>query len=144
MKQTGCQTDLGGDMLDQYQQVIEEDQQKIALLEDQVRKLKYSPEMFENDDKRTHYFTGLETFVNMVTLFNSCEPELPASSSLTKFEVFMLTLLKLRLRLPMQLLGYMFGVSPRVANYFYNECITILHNVMREIFVETSEEVEVN
>lgn len=136
MKHIEVQTDISGEVMDQYQQIIDEDQQKIALLEDQVRKLKYTPEMFENDDKRTQYFTGLETFVNMVTLFNLCEPELPAASNLTKFEIFMLTLLKLRLKLPLTFLGYMFGVSPKTANYFYNEGITILHQTMQGIFHE--------
>lgn len=142
VKHTEAQTEMTGEIFDQYQQIIEEDQQKIQLLEDQVRKLKYTPEMFENDDKRTQYFTGLESFVNMVTLYNNCEPDLPASSTLTKFEIFILTLLKLRLKLPMALIGYMFGVSPKTAVFFFNECITVLHSVMREIFVDTIETVE--
>lgn len=142
VRHSQVQTEITSDLMDQYQQIIEEDQQKIAVLEQQVAKLKYTPEMFENDDKRTQYFTGLETFVNMVTLFNSCEPELPASPTLTKFEIFILTLLKLRLKLPLPFLGYTFGVSAKTANYFYNECVTVLHTVMRDIFADSLETVE--
>lgn len=137
------QTEVTGDIMEQYQQIIEEDQQKIALLEDQIKKLKYTPEMFENDDKRTEYFTGLDTFVTMITLFNTCEAELPVSSSMTKFEIFILTLLKLRLKLPLPFLGYLFGISAKAANYFYNECLGILHNSLREVFSESIEMVDV-
>lgn len=142
MKHDHTQTDMTGDIMDQYQVIIEEDQQKIAMLEEQVRKLKYTPEMFENDDKRTEYFTGMESFVTMITLYNTCEADLPASSALTKFEIYMLTLLKLRLKLPLPFLGYMFGVSPRAATYFYNECLGVLHGALREVFSETIEAVE--
>lgn len=139
VRHSQVQTEMSGDIMDQYQLIIEEDQQKIALLEDQLRKLKYTPEMFENDDKRTEYFTGMETFVTMITLYNTCEADLPASSALSKFEIYILTLLKLRLKLPLPFLGYMFGVSPKAATYFYNECLGVLHTALREVFSETIE-----
>lgn len=133
VKHVDAQTEITGEIMDQYQQIIEEDQQKLLALEEQVRKLKYTPEMFENDDKRTQYFTGLETFVNMITLFNLCEPELPATATVTKFEVFMLSLIRLRLKLPFTLIGYMFGVSPKTADFFFGEGIQVLYTVMRAI-----------
>lgn len=139
VRHSHMQTDVSGDIIDQYQQIIDEDQQKIAQLEDQVRKLKYSPEMFENDDKRTEYFTGMDSFVTMITLYNTCEESLPASSQLTKFEIYILTLLRLRLKLPLTFLGYMFGVSPKAANFFYDQCLTVLHGSLREVFADTLE-----
>lgn len=142
IRHVGMQTEVSGDIMEQYQQIIEEDQQKIAILEDQIKKLKYTPEMFENDDKRTEYFTGLDTFVTMITLFNTCEADLPATNTLTKFEIFILTLLKLRLKLPLPFLGYLFGVSPKAATYFYNECLGVLHTSLREVFSESIEMVE--
>lgn len=139
VKHGEAQTEITGEIMDQYQQIIEEDQQKLSALEEQVRKLKYTPEMFENDDKRTQYFTGLETFVNMVTLFNLCEPDLPASPTVTKFEIFMLSLIRLRLKLPFTLIGYMLGLSPKAADFFFNEGIQVLHSVMREILIDNGE-----
>lgn len=143
VRHSHAQTDVSGDIIDQYQQIIDEDQQKITQLEEQVRKLKYTPEMFENDDKRTEYFTGMDSFVTMITLYNTCEEELPASSQLTKFEIYILTLLRLRLKLPLNFLAYMFGVTPRAAHYFYDHCLTVLHGSLREVFAETMESVEV-
>lgn len=142
IKNCHTQTDICGEILDQYQQIIEEDQQKIAVLEDQMRKLKYTPEMFENDDKRTEYFTGLDSFVTMITLFNTCENELPMSSTLTKFEIYILTLLKLRLKLPLQYLGYQFGVTPKAAHFYFNECLSVLHRSLRELFNDDAADME--
>lgn len=129
-----AQTEICGSVLEQYQQIIEEDQQKIASLEEELRKLKYTPEMFMNDDKRTEYFTGIDSFTTMMTLYNSCEGELPDSPMLTKFEIFILTLLKLRLKLPIPFLGYQFGVSSVTANHVFNECLSVLHKSLRDLF----------
>ncbi|GAB0097028.1 hypothetical protein DMENIID0001_126200 [Sergentomyia squamirostris] len=130
------QTDISGEFLEQYQALIDENQLKIAQLEEQVRKCKYTPEMFENDDKRTEYFTGLDSYVTMITLYNTCEAELPQSTALTKFEIFILTLLKLRLKLPLTFLAYQFCITPKAANFYFNECLNVLHKSLRELFAE--------
>ncbi|XP_055700724.1 uncharacterized protein LOC129800400 isoform X2 [Phlebotomus papatasi] len=130
------QTDVSGELLDQYQILHEENLMKISQLEGQVRKCKYTPEMFEHDDKRTEYFTGLDTYVTMITLYNTCEAELPQSTALTKFEIFILTLLKLRLKLPLTFLAYQFCISPKAASFYFNECLNVLHKSLRELFAE--------
>uniref|UniRef100_A0A1B0GII1 THAP-type domain-containing protein n=2 Tax=Lutzomyia longipalpis TaxID=7200 RepID=A0A1B0GII1_LUTLO len=135
----GTQTDVTGELLEQFQVIHDENQVKIAQLEEQVRKCKYTPEMFENDDKRTEYFTGLDSYITMITLYNTCEAELPQSTALTKFEIFILTLLKLRLKLPLTFLAYQFCISPKAASFYFNECLNVLHKSLRELFAEPSD-----
>ena len=64
---------------------------------------------FQNDDERVSFYTGLPSFDILRTAFNFISPHVSRSSScLTKFQEFVMVLMKLRLNMPFKDLAYRF------------------------------------
>lgn len=82
----------------------------------------YTLKYFENDDKKVRHFTGLPTFDALKTVFKFVEKGiLRPSNKLTKDQLLILVLIRIRLNFSFQTLGYMFNVShPTACTYFYS------------------------
>ncbi|XP_055858607.1 uncharacterized protein LOC129921018 [Episyrphus balteatus] len=135
----GTQTDLWMIEIDDSQLKLKEVQftldlrdAKIAALQKQLENTKMGIESFRNDDVKTNYFTGLPLFLTLFTLYNAIESNIPFCllKNLNKFQVLILTLVKLRLNLPFKLLGYIFGISTQTASKKFHECILVLNMEM--------------
>ena len=83
---------------------------------EKILKASLTEDSFRNDEK-VIFYTRLPNFLVMITLFNYLQDivSLTARSSLSKFEQFVLTMMGLRLSLPLSDLGYRFGVSNSAA-----------------------------
>jgi len=88
-------------------------------LANMLKKMKANtPDDFNgDDDDKVDYYTGLQGFVTLMVLFNLVASEISEkkNSSLNKFRKFIVTLMRLRLNLPIVDLSYRFGVYQ---NYF--------------------------
>ena len=83
----------------------------------------------ENDDTKTLYYTGLNSFKLLTTIFNAL---LPALHQDPRFKVslkeqFIITLMKLRLNLGIQDLGYRFGVSKKTVSSYIEKFINVMY-----------------
>lgn len=64
---------------------------------------------FQNDDERVRFYTGLPSFDILMTVFNFISPYVARRSAcLTKFQEFIMVLMKLRLNMPFKDLAYRF------------------------------------
>lgn len=94
-------------------------------------------EAFFQDNKKVEYYTGLPTNRILFTLFKCVEDfiVLTGMSTLTKFQKFILTLMKLRLALSMQDLSYRFDVSVSCVSRIFISVLDVLYvRLKRAIF----------
>ena len=75
---------------------------------------------FANDDEKVRFYTGLPAYDVLKTVYQNVSPfVLNKSPTLSKFQECVLTLMKLKLNMPMQDLAYRFGISlPTVSRIF--------------------------
>lgn len=79
-------------------------------LESGLNHLTLDPSQF--DDDKIKFFTGLPNLLTFMVLFSHMSSDCPAAAhqSLKPTQELLLTLMKLRLKLPEKFLGYLFGV----------------------------------
>ncbi|XP_063056368.1 uncharacterized protein LOC134450456 [Engraulis encrasicolus] len=122
----GCQMDLTMDVLEKMEVVIREN---LVELGEKVLDCKFTPQSFENNDEKTRFYTGLPNFLVLMQIFRLCEPEITCCplSVLSKFEQFILVLLRLRLNLPLKDLAFRFNISLSTASRVWYRLIDILY-----------------
>ncbi|CAC5403235.1 unnamed protein product [Mytilus coruscus] len=90
-----------------------------------------TPETFTNDEKAKHY-TGLR-YIVLMSLFTFLEPHISqtSKSSLSRFQKLVLVLMKLRLNLGIQDLGYRFKVTPSCVSKVFLDMIHVMYIRMK-------------
>lgn len=80
---------------------------------EKLQRLEITQAMFEQDRNRVKFYTGLPSFAMLLALFNLLEKSIPSGprNVLTRFQEMLLTLMRLRLGVPLQDLAYRFNVS---------------------------------
>ena len=126
----GCQTDLTGEDISSMKQELERSTKEICDLKQEVLSKSLTREAFENDEDKVHFYTGLPNFVTLLTIFNLLEPfiTVTARSSLDKFQQFLVFLMRLRLNLTCEDLGYRFGVSKSTISRTFLSILDIAYN----------------
>lgn len=78
-----------------------------------VEELEITRAAFEHDESRVKFYTGLPSFTMLLAVFELLEGSVQHTSRnvLTKFQELLLTLIRLRLGVPLQDLAYRFNVS---------------------------------
>ena len=79
--------------------------------EEEKVNLEFTEDTFEGKDEKTQFFTGLPKFSLLMTVLSLIKSSLPINhnSSLTAFQMLLLTLIKLRFNLPNEFLGEYFN-----------------------------------
>ena len=88
---------------------------------------KYSQEDLKGDEEKVKFLTGVSSFAILVTLYNFLESFLPSRTSLDKFRMFVMTLLRLRFNLSVQFLSYEFSVSLSSVSRIVNGVIDVMY-----------------
>ncbi|XP_057698570.1 uncharacterized protein LOC130919927 [Corythoichthys intestinalis] len=97
-------------------------------LRNALQKMKASsPEDFEDNDK-VKYYTGLSSLNTLMALLTQVAPEMSENnnSSLNKFQKLIMTLMRLRLNMPITDLAYRFDVSRSTVSETFRETLNIL------------------
>lgn len=89
-------------------------------LEKQLSNGGYTRESFKGNDKKTKFYTGISSYDTLEVLFEALEIYLPESKSCSKFKLFVLTLMKLRLATTFTDLGYRFNISLDTASKYFH------------------------
>ena len=125
---SGEQTDLSGELIEAMQSEINRLTVENLDLHAKVASFEFTEKAFVGNDDRVRFLTGLPTFVHLHLLFGlvSSHISVTAQSSLSGFQQLVLVLLKLRLDLPIQFLGFLFSVSHATASRTFNTVLDVL------------------
>ncbi|XP_041366778.1 uncharacterized protein LOC121381518 [Gigantopelta aegis] len=96
-------------------------------LKKQLKDATFSPDALKDDEEKVRHYTGL-CFETLMALFEYISPNISETSktALTKFEKLMLVLMKLRLNLSQQDLGYRFQISESCVSKTFRDVIHIM------------------
>lgn len=87
----------------------------------------FEQEFFEGDDGKVRFYTGLPSWEVLMKTFSFVSPHVNRRSlSLSKFQEFVLVLIKLRLAVPHQDLAYRFDVSRTVVSRIIVTWLTVM------------------
>ena len=86
--------------------------EECAKLREKIKDLELGEHSFKDDDNKVRYYTGLPCFATLMTIFNFVAPYISETkrTALSKFEEFVMVLMKLRLNLYDQDLAFRFRV----------------------------------
>ena len=90
-----------------------------------------SEAFFQGDNEKVKFYTGLPGLAVVITIFELIKPGLVFRSSLTKFQQFSLTLMRLRLDLSVQDLAYKFGIHASTVSRVFRSCIDFMYSSMK-------------
>ena len=102
-------------------------------------------EYFQDDDKKVNYYTGLPSYITLIALYELLEPFLTDSRriSLSKFQKLVLTLMRLRLNLPLQDLSYRFGIGIATVSRTFITTVHVMYCRMNSfVYWPTREELQ--
>lgn len=94
----------------------------------------FSLDTFRNNDAKTKFFTGLSSFKRLELLFEELEVDMPYDKrqKLNNFEVFILTLMRLRFGLSFRFLAYRFNVDETTVSKFFHKCLFHMFRKLRK------------
>ena len=103
----------------------------------------FSPAALRDDNEKVKFFTGLPTFTVLMAVFSFVRKPLTAHhlEKLTIFQQFILVLMKLRLNLTNQDLGYRFAVSESTAVKIIHKWIQLMYVRLKPVIVCPEREV---
>ncbi|XP_025764151.1 uncharacterized protein LOC112847211 [Oreochromis niloticus] len=97
------------------------------LLRSQLQKTELNENFLKDDTEKVRYYTGLHCYAVLMSLFNTVKDFLPVSKKLTGFQMLLLTLMRLRLDLPVQHLCHLFHVSHKTLSSIFADTIDVLY-----------------
>lgn len=83
------------------------------------------------DNERIKFYTGLPSYTVFLWLFSICSSILPTSQIISSKNVFFMILLKLRLNLTNQDIGYRFGISKSHVSKLFNAGLPSIARAVR-------------
>ncbi|XP_054877614.1 uncharacterized protein LOC129352578 [Poeciliopsis prolifica] len=102
-------------------------------LRSELNKKHPAENFFTDDTKKVTYYTGLPCLAVLLSLFNTIMPFLPASQTLSQFQMVVLTLMRLRLDLPVQHLCHLFNVSHKTLSDIFADTLDVLYTHFKPV-----------
>lgn len=96
-------------------------------LRSELNKKEMNENFVKDDTEKVRYYTGLHCYGVLLSLFINVKSFLPAAKNLSPFQMLLLTLMRLRLDLPVQQLCHLFNVSHRTLSSAFADTISVLH-----------------
>ncbi|XP_012688415.2 uncharacterized protein LOC105904989 [Clupea harengus] len=98
----------------------------------ELERLKMNEYFLEEDDEKVRYYTGLQCFAVLMGVLTHVLPHLPDADAadatlLSPFQKVLLTLMRLRLDLPVPHLAHLFNVAPDAVTRTFAETLGALH-----------------
>lgn len=131
----GTQTDLSEEHLNRVFSELNFCNSKIYTLQSKLDIMDFNEDSFKNDDNKTLYFTGFPKASMLFIIYKYVLPYLSShpNRALSTFQQLLLTLMKIRLKLPFKYLSYRFAVSPTTASETFYQTINILYNNFKHL-----------
>ncbi|XP_056437125.1 uncharacterized protein LOC130374405 [Gadus chalcogrammus] len=122
-----CTTETCGKRVQSLEQECQALRTENMLLKEKMNRTTLNEMSLHNDDKRVHTLTGLSAFSILMTIFHIVAPFLPLKSSLTCFQQYMLTLIKLRMNLSFEFWAFYFDIDSTTVSKLFKHCISVMH-----------------
>ena len=122
-----CQSDLSASDIVNLEKECQQLRQDCAFYKSVNYAATFREESFKSNDEKVKYCTGLPSYAVMMVLFTRIYKFLRESHSVTKFQQFIITLLRLRLDVPQQFLAYMFGISDSTVSRIFHDVINVMN-----------------
>uniref|UniRef100_A0A9J7WYY9 Transposase Helix-turn-helix domain-containing protein n=1 Tax=Cyprinus carpio carpio TaxID=630221 RepID=A0A9J7WYY9_CYPCA len=99
-------------------------------LKEELEEYQMNENFLSGDDNRVKYYMGLPTYLMFQTLLLSLMPYLPQGSlkKLSPFQLVLMTLMRLRLDLPIQHLGRLFRVHRTTASDAFHHTLSVMYS----------------
>ena len=137
-----CQTTLTVELLDSMTSDLQNLRTENLELHEQVQKssYKYEEADFKGKNDKVLYYTGLQSFQILLTLFNYLKPCMPERKSISQFRMLILTLMRLRLNVTASFLAYEFDISSATVSRVFTDVIDIMYVRMKPLVFWPSRE----
>uniref|UniRef100_A0A8C6NIL0 DDE Tnp4 domain-containing protein n=1 Tax=Nothobranchius furzeri TaxID=105023 RepID=A0A8C6NIL0_NOTFU len=115
--------------IEKMEDVLRQNTTELADLHSKKLDTNFCQDSFEKNEDKTKFYKGLPNFLVLLQIFELCEPYITYGpmSVLSKFEQFMLVLIRLRLNLPLKDLAFRFKISLSSASRIWHKLIDILY-----------------
>ena len=125
----GCQTETTSEYISQLEKELQLRTAEIHDLKQKILEGSLNEEGFKDNDEKVRFYTGLPNFMVLMTLFNFLEGcvTTTARTSLSKFQQFIMTLMRLRLNLTLTDLGYRYHVHESTVSRVFTLWINLMH-----------------
>ena len=120
-------------MRQEYQRLLSEN----MALKQRVNDLEISQCSFQDNEAKVQFYTGLPSFVTLMAVFSFISEDLSQGtmSKLSKFQKYIMVLMKPRLNLPVQDLAYRFGVSATCVSKTFKTTLHVMYVKLRKFIL---------
>ena len=108
---------------------------EVGELRAKVEERSLNEEAFRDNDTMVQEHTGLPTFAKLMVLFTFLQDFIKAGHSVTPFQCLILTLMRLKLNVPLHFLAFVFGVSKATAVRVFNSTLNVLYFRISDLIV---------
>lgn len=97
-------------------------------MQHQLSRLTLHENFFKDDNFRVKFYTGLPNFLTLMCVLDMVSPFIASTSRsvLSTFQQLILTLMRLKLQLPLQDLAFRFGVSTSTVSRVFSKMINVM------------------
>ena len=136
------QTDIDNDALTAMESELQALQAKNTQLHEQIKSnnKNFDVSSFKDNNEKVLFFTGIQTWHILFTLYSYLSPYLSTQRSLNGFQMLIMTLMKLRLNISNVFLAYLFGLSSSTVSRILTEMIDIMFIRMKPLILWPSRE----
>ena len=113
---------------------------EVYQLREKVSKLSFSQETFKDNDDMVQDLTGLPSFAKLMVVFTFVSEFLKVGPGLSPFQSFLMTLMRMRLNLPLHFVSFIFHVSKPTAGRIFNSTLNVLHDRLSRCILWPSKE----
>ena len=124
----GCQTMMKN---------LQEENEK---LRDRARRSGFQQEVFREREDMVQDLTGLPSYAKMMVVFTFLARFLKGGCGLSPFHCYLMTLMRMRLRLPLSLLSHFFLVSTPTVSRIFNSTLNVMYYRLSPLIVWPSKE----
>lgn len=108
---------------------------EVGELRARVEERSLNEEAFRENDTMVQEHTGLPTYAKLMVLFNFLKDFIKVGQSVTPFQCLILTLMRLKLNVPLHFLAFVFGFSKATAVRVFNSTLDVLYFRISDLIV---------
>ncbi|KAL3999594.1 NADH dehydrogenase (ubiquinone) 1 alpha/beta subcomplex 1, acyl-carrier protein [Sarotherodon galilaeus] len=115
-------------MCSQRLQEIAHLQEENLVLKKELSKKKLDMEFLKDENSKVKFYTGLPSFALLMGVLQQISPSLPDTDrKISQFQMLLLTLMRLRLNLPIAHIAHLFDISRTTTSTVFNITVNVLY-----------------